>query len=233
VLLDVISGGTGHIPGMRDLGHKIEELPKELARSLTLLFHESKNDIERFKREIEIWFNDSMDRVSGVYKRRVQYALLFIAFILAMVLNIDTILLANRLSHDSALRAALVASAADAAKQPAPSAGATGNINVSDRAAAVSSTIERLNELRLPIGWNGPDAELALPSFSFRAIWDCVRHHFVGWALTAFAATLGAPFWFDLLNRFINIRSAGKAPEEKPKDPKELPPPSGAGATIN
>jgi hypothetical protein len=25
---------------------------------------------------------------------------------------------------------------------------------------------------------------------------------------------LGAPFWFDVLNRFVSIRSAGKAPEE-------------------
>ena len=31
----------------------------------------------------------------------------------------------------------------------------------------------------------------------------------LGWLLTAWAITLGAPFWFDLLNRFIQIRSNG------------------------
>jgi hypothetical protein len=36
-----------------------------------------------------------------------------------------------------------------------------------------------------------------------------------GWFLTAIAASLGAPFWFDLLGRFVNIRAAGKAPGEK------------------
>jgi hypothetical protein len=38
-----------------------------------------------------------------------------------------------------------------------------------------------------------------------------------GLALTTFAVSLGAPFWFDLLNKFMNIRSAGKAPDEKSK----------------
>jgi hypothetical protein len=37
----------------------------------------------------------------------------------------------------------------------------------------------------------------------------------LGWMLTAAAGSLGAPFWFDLLNKFITIRSAGKKPEEK------------------
>jgi hypothetical protein len=49
--------------------------------------------------------------------------------------------------------------------------------------------------------------------------------HFVGWLLTALAATLGAPFWFDTLNKIMSIRSAGKAPEETPKPPKEVPTP--------
>jgi hypothetical protein len=33
-----------------------------------------------------------------------------------------------------------------------------------------------------------------------------------GWLLTALAASLGAPFCFDMLSRFANIRNAGKAP---------------------
>jgi len=33
----------------------------------------------------------------------------------------------------------------------------------------------------------------------------------LGWLITAFAVSLGAPFWFDLLNKFVNIRASGKA----------------------
>lgn len=41
--------------------------------------------------------------------------------------------------------------------------------------------------------------------------------------MTTLARSLGAPFWFDLLNKFMNISAAGKAPEEEPKKPKEVP----------
>jgi len=44
---------------------------------------------------------------------------------------------------------------------------------------------------------------------------------------------LGAPFWFDLLNKFVNIRAVGKAPEEHPKNPKEQPQPSAAITPTN
>jgi hypothetical protein len=43
-----------------------------------------------------------------------------------------------------------------------------------------------------------------------------------GLLLSAFAASLGAPFWFDVLNKFMSVRGSGKAPEEKPKDPKQV-----------
>jgi hypothetical protein len=51
----------------------------------------------------------------------------------------------------------------------------------------------------------------------------------LGWLITAFAVSLGAPFWFDLLNKFVNIRASGKAPEEEPKSPKEVPAPKEPG----
>jgi hypothetical protein len=35
-----------------------------------------------------------------------------------------------------------------------------------------------------------------------------------GWILTVVAVSLGAPFWFDVLNKFVNVRWAGKPPEE-------------------
>ena len=38
-----------------------------------------------------------------------------------------------------------------------------------------------------------------------------------GWFLTAAALTLGAPFWFDLLNQFINLRGAGAKPAREDK----------------
>jgi hypothetical protein len=38
-----------------------------------------------------------------------------------------------------------------------------------------------------------------------------------GWLITGFAVSLGAPFWFDLLSKFMNVRSSFKKEEEPAK----------------
>jgi hypothetical protein len=45
----------------------------------------------------------------------------------------------------------------------------------------------------------------------------------LGLLLTGIAISLGAPFWFDLLNKVVSIRSAGRSPAEKPKSPEGGP----------
>jgi hypothetical protein len=35
----------------------------------------------------------------------------------------------------------------------------------------------------------------------------------LGWFVTGLALSLGAPFWFDLLGKFMNIRGAGPKPD--------------------
>jgi len=41
-------------------------------------------------------------------------------------------------------------------------------------------------------------------------MWDDIFGPVTGWLLTAFATTLGAPFWFDVLNKIVMIRSTVK-----------------------
>ena len=50
--------------------------------------------------------------------------------------------------------------------------------------------------------------------------WVFTLTKIAGVLLTAFAASLGAPFWFDTLNRLMAVRGTGKSPEEQPKEPK-------------
>jgi hypothetical protein len=55
------------------------------------------------------------------------------------------------------------------------------------------------------------------PTDSFagrRALAPLVLAHFPGWFLTTVAVSLGAPFWFDTLQRFMNIRGGGKQPDD-------------------
>jgi hypothetical protein len=291
----------------------IEGLPDERMRKILLaLFEDSQNDVEKFKENIEIWFNNSMNRVNGWYKRRSQWFIAGLAVLAAVCMNVDAILIVKHLQTYPGARETLVAQAKAFADRPplsgapgavagartvtsgerykglltfaAPAAAAgqvklasdtagvaleTAAIDVkpgdkqvefavdtafSDKAATATISASgaangtarldvrpslpaqftavqaKLADLGLPVGWvwDASPSQIrngqAIPR-SFSAGLDTLSQHFLGWFITALAATLGAPFWFDSLNRVISIRSAGKAPEEKPKPPKEVPVP--------
>jgi hypothetical protein len=167
---------------------------------------EAQHDVERLKTQIEIWFNNGMDRASGWYKRKTQWIQFFIGLSLVVLLNIDSVHIGRSLfAVNSPLRASLVESAKSFVAQPGGP-----NKSMKDAVDAISSA-------SLPIGWS----EVPKPDQ-----WPTV---IVGWLITAFAVSLGAPFWFDLLNKFVNIRASGKAPEEEPKSPKGVPAPKEPG----
>ena len=54
-------------------------------------------NIDRIKNEIAAWFDMGMDRVAGVYKRKTQLWAFFIGLGLAVVLNVDTVMIAQAL----------------------------------------------------------------------------------------------------------------------------------------
>lgn len=54
----------------------------------------------------------------------------------------------------------------------------------------------------------------------FSVMTPLIFSHFLGWLLSIAAVSLGAPFWFDTLSRFVNMRGAG--PAEKPKNKGDL-----------
>jgi hypothetical protein len=91
---------------------------------------------------------------------------------------------------------------------------------------AFRSPRETLNELSgygFPIGWTWVGSALTpAPQCALRGQiggdctigWGNGLLILLGWIITTFAISLGAPFWFDLLNKFMVIRSTVK-PFEK------------------
>jgi hypothetical protein len=178
------------------------------------------------QQQIEIWFNNSMERVSGWYKRRVQAWTIGIAVGLTVALNADSVLIGRRLARDSALRSVLVAQAEQMVQQPAAIvvSGTPAGTAVQDTTARVQLLQERIHELNtlgIPMGWPDPDGPPRGRSWFLLKV--------MGLLLTAGAASLGAPFWFDMLNKFMSVRSAGKAPEESPRSPRQIPMPAPPG----
>ncbi len=76
------------------------KLDKETLEILNFHLNEAAGDLDVFKYRLEKWFNDSMDRVSGWYKKNTHYWLFGIGLFLAVALNIDTIEISNFLSKN-------------------------------------------------------------------------------------------------------------------------------------
>jgi hypothetical protein len=168
-------------------------MPVPVQRVLLTAIDVADGDLNAARTTLEHWYDDAMDRVSSWYKRSTQMILFIIGLVFAVVANVDTIAITQYLSHDSAAREVIVARATAAVADSAI------------LARSYAQTKADLEALKLPIGWEarvGPQ-----PSWPSRAL---------GWFVTALAVTMGAPFWFDLLNKVTAIRSAVK-PTEKPK----------------
>ena len=152
-----------------------------------------------FEAQLETWFNDLMDRLSGEYTRLSQYTMLAIGLVLAISLNASTFDVATRLWTDSYTRDALVGRAA--AYSPPPPSSSPPN-GVSNALQDVEAADQKLVGLTLPIGW--PDAA-TLARRTLRE-WSITV---LGWVVTALAVSLGARFWFDNLQKLMKFRNAG------------------------
>jgi hypothetical protein len=166
-------------------------------KALLALTDAAGNDPELLRANIEAWFNSTMDRVSGWYRRWSQGIILLMALAITIALNANTIAIVQHLSQDKETRERLVAAAEETANTKANSAGAD--------VGKLKSELERVNSFGLPLGWSRSDTD-----------WSTWPGKLVGWLLTALAIALGAPFWFDLLNRFLDVRNSVKA-DVKPK----------------
>jgi len=185
-------------------------------RALMSAIDTAHGDVTRVQANIEAWFDSAMDRVSGHYKRRTQIWLFVIGLGTTLALNVNTITIADYLAHNEEARAALVRRAEQIRQDPTYRS-VVGDETI-DRATA-RAMYEDLQSLKLPIGW---ERQLPLPARATQGhvVWFTVKQ-VTGLLLTAFAIMLGAPFWFDLLNKFMVIRSTVKPTEKSPEEASE------------
>jgi hypothetical protein len=193
-------------------------------------------NLARARQNVEKWFDDSMDRISGVFKRYSQSMALWIGIIVVFALNVDSINLTLYLWREPSVRQVLAANA--------------GNFQLPEQSLAANpeqamqSFRNQFVGLNLPIGWVVSGGET--PEFKAQYSSNCqmmpgenqafgipvfgtpfciapsqsnnqtnIFLKIFGILLTAFMARQGAPFWFDVLKKVVNVRSAGANPAEK------------------
>ena len=211
-LTDVLTGPGKSPSDMAALRQGLAATGNEqLNEALTALLDRPGMDAAAARLHLEKWFVDGMERVSGWYKRDAQRNALILACLITVVLNADTVRIAKTLWTSPTVSAVVVeqakaraeraASPRDPAAPPAPPTAPLQALTDQEQALLGEVT-----------GWSGDP----MPPHGnvLDWLWLALRTHLLGWVLTAIAVSLGAPFWFDTLNRFINLRSAGRVPDK-------------------
>jgi hypothetical protein len=177
-----------------------------LSTSADAIAEDEKQRALAIRSGLEQWFDDTMARASGAYKRWTKWWLFGIGLLIAIVANASAFHVAERLWADPPTRSAVVSSAGQVAQQTDPSQ------NIPDVAHATS----RLQELKLPIGWDAPSRNSWNDLGDYRSWRPYVM--LLGWIVTGLLVTLGAPFWFNLLTQLASLRSTGAKPPPAAED---------------
>jgi len=211
----------------------IDRLPPSMAQSLTILAKNAQTKVDKaeegislLRQEIENSFSSSMDRASGVYKRNAKGVAILLGIIIAAGSNADAFHMVNRLSKDSTIRNTIINNAGEVLRQ--------NNQYAQSFQTLRTETDNALTNIALPLGWSDANlkqqlqqetstpitapipttANLQEPINSKPKSFPLFKYlgMFFGWVVSGIAIAMGAPFWFDILNKIVNVRNSGKSP---------------------
>ncbi|NJN30994.1 MAG: hypothetical protein HC824_11610 [Synechococcales cyanobacterium RM1_1_8] len=201
------------------------------ARKMQRQFDGVGEQLQSFEGEVAAWFDRSMERAGGVYKRNARLVAFCLGLGIAVVANVDTLHVVDHLTQERALEGT-VASLVD--KIDAEQA-------LSPNGVPSQAFLQQLSQQvypELPVGWGpenlmrqglrdgtvkragGEAGRSRSPCTSPHApnpgqgggMIQFVLRRLFGWLITGLAISMGAAFWYDLLGKFIQIRNVGKKP---------------------
>lgn len=207
---------------------------------LPLLETAGGGDLNNAFEKIEKWYDEAMDRVFGGYKRYLQAWSLGVAFVVALTLNADTFAISKALYRDKTVRDSFVTMAQEVVQSPLPDDSKQKNELLNkygEKLSALNLPIgwpkgifgpqnsqPQVNEPDKTSDKKEPQAkrtdtdktpgtkelQITEPQTLFAGAKDPSK--LVGILFTALMVSLGANFWFDMLNKIIKFRSAGNKP---------------------
>jgi hypothetical protein len=204
----------------------IEDVQRPELRTTLQALHDSALDTGiPFRLRLQQWFDDTMERASGWYKRLAHMVLFLVGFIMAVWLNVDALHIAGVLSVNGDLRKTIATKAADFASTQiakgasmttaplasspdgSPASAADLNARLEVQMQAYNTAVSNLDALGLPLRW-GKNEKLYVLANPLGAVF--------GWLLSGLAAAMGANFWFSMLGGLLKMRLAGTKPAAAP-----------------
>lgn len=195
-------------------------IPEALKTNLRILAQQARTkadkaeeEVSLLQQEIAVWFDQSMERASGVYKRNARGMALILGVAIAVVANADSLHIINSLSHDRVLQKTVTQMADQIV------ATHTSELDCVNDSIDVDTKIQCLDALRrdmaltvdslsqFPIGWS-LERPLVQQLRSLRPL--NVAQTIIGWLISGIAISMGAPFWFSLLSKILSLRSTRK-----------------------
>ena len=188
---------------------------------LGALVAQTGEDAAAFRKAVETHFDSVMDRAAGWFKRYAQNVALVVAAALVIGANVDTVELATALASSPAARTKVleiaegqlkaatdaeqkVATQAKAGQTEAVSALAKAKAQSEAARMAVDQAASNMKSAGLPFGWQ--DHPRTASGWLAKV---------AGLLVSLLAVSLGAPFWFDVLQSFMQVRASGISPRGK------------------
>ena len=214
---------------------KSNALSHELKRVVLTYANEAKNtyesisvktmsEIDLFRDKLEKWFDSSMDRITGTLKvKYLRPFTLIVAIITTLAMNADSIAISKYLYNNPEARSKVADMAyskevaqnlnnqmANLANTLPDSARLTAE-QFKEAVQARMDIIKNASasiEGTIPLGWSKAEFIPAPGSNIFFVLIAKI----IGLTATVLAIMMGAPFWFDVLNKVSNLRSSGAKP---------------------
>lgn len=204
------------------MDNEVNNILKSIATVVKAETTKWQEEVSQFQAKVETWFDDAMTQMSKWYKKKTRFIIFFIALPLCWVLNVDSIVIAENLYKDDAMRAQVVSAAENLAdiqediSQKTDDATETETDAIDALKSQVSDTVKHVNDMKanfeklnIPIGWDNQTEIKRVKKYDNDKLYYWLLK-ILGILSTAIAVSMGAPFWVDLLRKMIGFRKSLK-----------------------
>src|SRR5580693_5184781 len=149
-LFDIVAPADNSQPRtIQSLRAGVSQIPDAKLRTTLLnMIDSAAGDVDAARLKVEHWFDDTMARVTGWYKRMAQKIIFAAGLVLCVAVNADTLMIVKELWSDQALRSAVVEQAGKRAQSTTPAESTSQEVSLQQ----IAQEIRDVNTP--PIGWS-------------------------------------------------------------------------------